>query len=109
MATQTTHYSLTKPATSDLIDITVLNGNSDVIDSVMYGSVAGICDSFEASTTATSPHAIGDCFWLNNTLYKATAAITINDTITPGTNCDPTTVLDEIAASVLPNAVGVGF
>ena len=109
MATQTTNYGLVKPATTDLIDIMVLNGNADVIDSVMYGSASGICDSFEASTTATSAHSIGDCFWMNNIFYKATAAIAVNDTITPGTNCVQTTVMDEIAASVLPNAMGVGF
>lgn len=41
----------------------------------------------EASTTATAAHAVGDYFWLGGTLYEATVAIAIGDTITAGTNC----------------------
>ena len=41
----------------------------------------------EASTTATAAHAAGALFWLDGTLYEATAAIAVGGTITVGTNC----------------------
>lgn len=40
----------------------------------------------EPTTTAASAHAIGDMFYLDGTLVVATAAISIGDTITVGTN-----------------------
>jgi len=40
----------------------------------------------EPTTTAASAHAIGDIFYLDGTLVVATAAISIGDTITVGTN-----------------------
>lgn len=36
MATQTTHLNLTKPATTDYRDITVINGNMDTIDTAIW-------------------------------------------------------------------------
>ena len=41
----------------------------------------------EASATAAAAHASGSYFTYNNLLYRATAAIAVGDTITPGTNC----------------------
>ena len=59
---------------------------------------AAICET--DSTTATANHAVGDVFWMNGVLYKATAAIATGETITPGTNCETTTVEALIAAAV---------
>ena len=102
MATQTTHYNLTKPDLTDLVDVMVLNNNADIIDQKIYeasqsGGVAMIESSVEATTTSAHAYAVGDYFIYNNTLYAVTAAIAVGDTITPGTNCTATTVMDELA------------
>lgn len=102
MATQTTHYNLTKPDLTDLVDVTVLNNNSDIIDQKIFeasqsGGAAMIESSVEATTTSAHAYAVGDYFIYNNTLYAVTAAIAVGDTITPGTNCTATTVMDELA------------
>ena len=95
MATQTTHYNLTKPDLTDLVDVTVLNDNADIIDQAIYeasqsGGAAMIESSVEATTTSAHAYAVGDHFIYNNTLYAVTAAIAVGDTITPGTNCTAT-------------------
>lgn len=36
MATTTTNYGFTKPATTDPLDVTVLNGDLDTIDSTLH-------------------------------------------------------------------------
>ena len=102
MATQTTHYNLTKPDLTDPVDVTVLNGNADIIDQKIYeasqsGGAAMIESSVEATTASAHAYAVGDYFIYNNTLYAVTAAIAVGDTITPGTNCTATTVMDELA------------
>ena len=102
MATQTTHYNLTKPGLTDPVDVTVLNGNADIIDQAIYeasqsGGAAMIESSVEATTTSAHAYAAGDHFIYNNTLYAVTAAIAVGDTITPGTNCAATTVMNELA------------
>lgn len=62
------------------------------------------------SATATANHAVGDLFVMGDVLYKTTAAIAIGETITPGTNCDATTIAAEIEAAASGGASGaVGF
>ena len=103
MATQTTHYNLTKPDLTDLVDVTVLNDNADIIDQKIFeasqsgGPSAMIESSVEATTTSAHAYAVGDHFIYNNTLYAVTAAIAVGDTIAPGTNCAATTVMNELA------------
>ena len=102
MATQTTHYNLTKPGLTDPVDVTVLNSNADIIDQAIYeasqsGGAAMIESSVEATTTSAHAYAVGDYFIYNNTLYAVTAAIAVGDTIAPGTNCAATTVMNELA------------
>ena len=46
----------------------------------------------EASSTASSAHAVGSYFIYNNNLYRTTVPIAVGGTITPGTNCTQTQV-----------------
>ena len=59
-------------------------------------AVAMIDPSEEASATSAHAYAVGEHFIYNDTLYRATAAIAIGDTITPGTNCVATNVMTEV-------------
>ena len=59
-------------------------------------AVAMIEPSEEASATSAHAYAVGDHFIYNGTLYRATAAIAIGDTITPDTNCVATNVMTEV-------------
>lgn len=42
MATQTTYYNLVKPAASEAIDVSQMNGNMDIIDGAMNGIQTGL-------------------------------------------------------------------
>lgn len=103
MATYTTHYNLKKPDTTDLVKVSDLNENFDEIDQKIYeagqsgGAATGMIET-ATETTATAAHSyvVGEHFIYNDTLYEATAAIDIGDTITPGTNCDAVTVAGEL-------------
>lgn len=59
-------------------------------------AVAMIEPSEEASATSAHAYAVGEHFIYNGTLYRATAAIAIGDTITPNTNCVATNVMTEV-------------
>ena len=106
MATYTSHYNLKKPDTTDPVDVADLNGNADIIDQKIFeasqsgGSSAMIEPSVEASATSAHAYAVGEHFIYNDTLYRATAAISIGDTITPDTNCVATTVAGELEGKV---------
>lgn len=52
----------------------------------------------EADYVADRTYAIGDLFCMDGKLYKVTAAINQNGTITPGTNCSETSVSGTYAA-----------
>lgn len=67
------------------------------IDDVRADSSDMITAFNEPTATASHVYAIGDYFIYNNTLYKATAAITIGTTIVPDTNCETTNVSTELA------------
>ena len=60
------------------------------------------------TATATANHVVGALFVMGDVLYKTTAAIAIGETITPGTNCDTTTLAAEIeaAAASVPDLSG---
>lgn len=78
---------------SDVKNVHTSDGNSYVVkDENARAMIAPI----EASETASQAYAIGDLFVYNGLLYKATAAIAQDATITPGTNCTATTVGSEI-------------
>lgn len=52
----------------------------------------------EPTATSTHAYAIGDYFIYNDVLYKATAAISVGETIVPNTNCSATNVMTEVSA-----------
>ena len=52
----------------------------------------------EPTATSTHAYSIGDYFIYNDVLYKATAAISVGETIVPNTNCSATNVMTEVAA-----------
>lgn len=87
-STHTTQIAALSTATSQNIsDIADVRSDSqDMITAYNEGSAA----------TSTRAYAIGDYFIYNDVLYKATAAITIGDTIVPNTNCEATNVTTEI-------------
>lgn len=82
---------------------TVSDNKQDLMDS--------ICSIVEQSATATYAHAVGEFFWYNDTLYKATLAIAVGDTIVPNTNCDTTNVTTELLAQggVVVDAASVTY
>ena len=101
MATTTTHYGLTKPEVGDTIrtDIPLFAANFEEIDIELYRAIASITTAEEASTTAASAHTKGSYFWLNNVLYRATAAIAVGDTIAAtgaGANVTAVTLAGEL-------------
>ena len=67
-------------------------GTMEIPDAAIKTDIAPI----EATTTSTAAHAVGEMFWLNGTLYKATSAIAVGGTITVGTNCEAVVVGDEL-------------
>lgn len=77
MATQTTNYNLTKPDTTDYVDISVLNDNFDAIDAQMK------------SNADASEEAVTDVAYSSGTLTK-----TINGTTTDVFTADSTPTED---------------
>lgn len=65
MATQTTHYRLTKPSITDLIEIGVLNDDFDTIDGVLYDKQ----DKLNQGTVTLSTN------WTGNGPYTQTITI----------------------------------
>lgn len=60
----------------------------------IYGDIANV----ETTTTATRAYSVGDYVVCKGQLYKATAAIAIGDTITPGTNVTAVKITDEMGS-----------
>ena len=50
----------------------------------------------EWGTTASRAYAVGEYFCWNGLLHRAVSPISAGQSFTPGTNCKPTTVVDEI-------------
>jgi len=88
-------------------NISTLAGKVSTLESTVGTQGAAITDvrqdlqdniesNHEASATSTHLYNIGDTFYYNDVLYKATAQITIGGTIVPSTNCTAVTVMSEI-------------
>lgn len=84
---------------------TVGNHTNQIAD-VRQDTEDMICAYNEGSAqTSTHAYVIGDYFIYNDVLYRATAIISVGDTIVPNTNCKATNVsteLDEINTSIVP-------
>ena len=90
-------------------NISTLAGKVSTLESTVGTQAAAIADvrqdlqdniesKREASATSTHAYNIGDTFYYNDVLYKATAQIAIGGTIVPSTNCTAVTVMSELAA-----------
>ena len=102
-------------------NITTLQGKVATLESTVSGQTTEINDvrrdlqdniESKHESTATSTHAyeIGDTFYYNDVLYKATAQIGIGDTIVPNTNCTGITVMSEIqSGAATPSAADVSY
>lgn len=95
-------------------DITTLEGDvsgiqtavtnlGNKIDNINDDVTDAICAIKEADATADYKHNVGDYFWYNDTLYKATLTINIGNTIVPNTNCKTTNVTTELKAQAGDN------
>ena len=65
----------------------------DIHDTPARGMIAPT----EVASTASTPHAVGDCFIYNDLLYLTTNDIAIGDIITPNMNCTAITVGGEVS------------
>ena len=101
-------------------NISTLSGKVSTLESTVGTQAAAIADvrqdlqdniesKREASATSTHAYEIGDTFYYNDVLYKATAQIAIGGTIVPSTNCTAVTVMSEIDQlnSDLTDKVGI--
>ena len=99
MATQTTNYGLTKPAWDDMVDVSVLNNNSDIIDAQMYANelsakqaVANMADAYDATAT----YAEGDYCTYGGKLYQANTDISVAEAF-DATHWDETTAAEHFS------------
>ena len=67
--------------------------NADGVRDISQAIIANI-----EGATASTNYAIGGYFVHGGKLYRATSAIAAGETIRPGTNCIPTTVMAELVA-----------
>ncbi len=86
----TVYYISDSSAVMDASDVGI-DGGGNLQDIV--GSVATI-----ESSPATATHAVGDYIVYNGQLYKVTSAISVGQTLTPGTNISATTAGAELTS-----------
>lgn len=90
-------------------NITTLQGKVSSLESTVASQSTELTDvrrdlqdniesNHEATATSTHAYAVGDYFFYNDVLYKATAIIGVGDTIVPNTNCTGVTVMSELEA-----------
>ena len=60
-------------------------------------TVAAMISGTEDTATASQGYSVGEYFIYNDALYIVTSPISQGDTITPGTNCDTTTVCENLS------------
>lgn len=100
--------TITSKQAVDEGNISTLSGKVSTLESTVGTQAAAIADvrqdlqdniesKREASATSTHAYNIGDTFYYNDVLYKATAQIAIGGTIVPSTNCTAVTVMSELS------------
>lgn len=88
-------------------NISTLSGKVSTLESTVGTQGTAIADvrqdlqdniesNHEASATSTHLYNVGDTFYYNDVLYRATAQIAIGGTIVPSTNCTAVTVMSEL-------------
>lgn len=99
MATQTNNYGLTKPAWDEMVDVSVLNDNSDIIDAQMHAnetmaaqSVANMADAYDATAT----YQTGDYCTYGGKLYQANTDISTAEAF-DNTHWDETTAAEHFS------------
>ena len=107
--------------TTDEGNITTLQGKVSTLEGTVASQGSEITDvrrdlqdniesSHEATATSTHTYAVGDYFFYNDVLYKATAIIGVGDTIVPNTNCTGVTVMSEMEnGGASPDASQVSY
>ena len=101
-------------------NISTLSGKVSTLEGTVAGHTSAIADvrsdlqdniesHKEASATSTHAYSVGDTFYYNDILYKATANIGVGDTIVPNTNCTGITVMSEIQNQTAPTAAQVSY
>ena len=80
MSTQTTHYGLTKPDTTDAASISAINGNMDILDGALNDLSEAIA-IIQRTDTATQDIEQGTLVIWKGDLCKANSAITSGDTL----------------------------
>lgn len=101
-------------------NITTLQGKVSSLESTVASQGTELTDvrrdlqdniesSHEATATSTHAYSIGDYFFYNDVLYKATANIGVGDTIVPNTNCTGVTVMSELESGGAVSASGVSY
>jgi len=99
-------------------NISTISGKVSTLESTVGTQGTAIADvrqdlqdniesNHEASATSTHLYNVGDTFYYNDVLYRATAQIAIGGTIVPSTNCTAITVMSEIDAINNPEFVSV--
>lgn len=78
MATYTNSFHLEKPAWNELVDVSVINSNSDIIDAQMHAnqvSATQAVGNMAATYDATVTYELNDFVTYNNKLYKCIDAV----------------------------------
>lgn len=70
------------------------------LDNSNFVNTDVICLFVESSTTSAHNYSTGDYFILNDVLYIVTTSITVGDTLTLGSNCDNTSVTNELVRAM---------
>lgn len=107
-----TFFGLSKAAGVDLASTDAYIGTYTDAAKGAIQSMLGInslLSYVQATATADQLYSIGDIFCYNGKLYRATATIAISTTITPGSNCIETTIIDELNNRTIQPASGVSF
>lgn len=78
------------------VNSTAINGLQTEVRDNKQDLKDSICSIEEQTATAQYRHEVGTYFWYNDTLYKTTVLIAVNQQIVPNVNCDTTNITTEL-------------